>query len=104
MNKFNPTRPYETNVTYDDKMIYSVRFKGKFTTKAIKKYTQQKSNAMKARHKNGAIFAVVLRYSKVGYKSGGFTRTGETVRLWIDDYPDSEPGQIIGFEMQFTRI
>ena len=103
-NKFKASGLIDTGVTYNKKTVYSVRYEGKFNEDEIRKFTQEKSKQMKQKHKKGGIFAVVLRFKTINWRSGGFTQTGRPVSLWHHTDSDiNDPGQIIGFEIQFTR-
>lgn len=104
-NKFTPSKLIDTGITYNKKTVYSVRYQGKFDEDEVRKYAQEKANKLKKKQgKKPGIFAVVLKYKTVGWRSGGFIPTGKSVALWHHTDSDvKDPGQIIGFEIQFTN-
>lgn len=99
-------KPKKLNIRYKGNQVVVEKFKGKFKREVIKKYVQEKSNALKASNFNGMV-SVSLNFPGRGWRSGYFTAVGSNVALYnLDSYEEDEepePDSFSDFQIYYIK-
>ena len=102
MNKFKAYNRTKLEINYRGQPTIRNRYKGNFTRAEILQYTQNISNELKKRGRNGGI-AVPL-YTDDGWRGGYVSQFGENVRLYSLIDSDSMEGSDQKYYTNFDII